>query len=253
MIKNMLIFVMAVAICCSIGYAHGVKSRLNEFINLKQNLEELEQFAPNAAKEKLNPKQLKEIATERQIIRNLLAKEGVYDNDSKDRGGETVYGLSRKFNPSLPIWKEVDKLKRTGSSKKAMVQKICHTPKIKAMAEQVYLAQFRKHGLGEIDLVVADLVFDSFVNIGFGSGSIMVQKLCNSFNYQNRYGSDLPVDANFGKMSRERLKIVVKNHKEQFITALLGLRSSHYVTIATNNTDQRKYISGWINRVATTN
>lgn len=246
MIKNITIFALLVGMCWMAGYSLGVKSRLDEYAIVAENIRSLEQYVPEITDRALTKTEVKAIQNERQIIQNILAKEGIYSNDRVDRGGETVYGISRRFNPNLQIWKEVDKLKR---KKGNMVQKVKDSPNIKTMAEKEYLTQFRKHGLNQVDLVVADLIFDGFVNIGFDAGSRMVQTLCNSFNYKHQYGDDLPIDGNFGKNSRERLVVVIKHHREQFIQGLLSMRSSHYVTIAQNDASQRKYIKGWLNRI----
>ncbi len=41
----------------------------------------------------------------------LLVWEGVYDDDVDDPGGETVFGITRKFEPTWDGWPVVDRLK----------------------------------------------------------------------------------------------------------------------------------------------
>lgn len=51
-------------------------------------------------------------------IKDTLTKEGAYNkklgyvNDPRDRGGETVAGIARKFWGHLPLWKIVDSYKK---------------------------------------------------------------------------------------------------------------------------------------------
>lgn len=51
---------------------------------------------------------------EENLVRKVLELEGFYSNDPRDPGGETIFGLARKFHGDAPIFKQIDKFKTEG-------------------------------------------------------------------------------------------------------------------------------------------
>lgn len=240
------IFVVMTVVIVYLYYQNTMLS--SKLVNLIGNIDIIEQMMPNISKAPLSPAESRVIANQLSIIRNVISREGVYSHRRSDRGGETVYGISRVYFPKHPIWKQVDSLKKKVKKGTTLVELIKKTPSIRQMAEMEYLSKFKKYGLNELPLQTADIIFDTFVNVGFTKGPEFVQIVCNSLNQNHKYGNDLTVDGNFGKMSRQRLIAVVKDHRHHFEQALLGVRDSHYVFLAAKSTKQREHTRGWLNR-----
>ena len=241
-----LILTIFMVMIVAIAYLYYQNTMLSsKLVNLIGNIDIIEQMIPNISKAPLSPAESRVIANQLNIIRNIISREGIYSNDKHDSGGETVYGISRVYFPTDPIWKRVDALKK---KKGKLIDLIKADTSIRKMAEARYLAIFKSYGLDQLPLSTADLVFDTFVNIGFTRGSRLVQTVCNSLNFNNKYGSDLSIDGSFGKLSKERLIKIVKDNKDHFEKGLLGLRDGHYVLTAAQHSKNRKFTKGWLNR-----
>ncbi|BES72180.1 glycoside hydrolase family 108 protein [Marinobacter nanhaiticus D15-8W] len=80
-----------------------------------------------------------------QALEHVLRFEGGYVNDPHDPGGETVYGISRRYHPNA--WK--------------------HGKPTKADAAEIYLKQYwQRCRCSELPAAVAVQVFDGAVNQG---------------------------------------------------------------------------------------
>lgn len=49
----------------------------------------------------------------KEAMKLLLDKEGLYSNHINDSGGETFCGITRKYYPKAPFWSDLDKLPKT--------------------------------------------------------------------------------------------------------------------------------------------
>jgi len=87
----------------------------------------------------------------------ILGSEGGYVNDPRDSGGETKFGIAKKFYPNVDI-------------KNLTV----------AQAKEIYLKDYwTKSGCDALPYPFALCLFDSAVNQGVGTAIKLAQKACN--------------------------------------------------------------------------
>lgn len=198
-------------------------------------------------------------------IKIVIAKEGIYDNDPDDRGGETVYGLARNKIPNNPIWKKLDSLKKTlAKRQKCKIEKLSNSIISAAIkkdndflkiATAYYEKIWKRLDLDKIKYwPFADFIFDSAINNGEGYTIPMWRKALNSINYKNRLGSDITeIDLdNVFKSIPSLVKMTNvaydKNQCRKLIRLMKILRSGRYIELAANRHKNRKYLNGWLSR-----
>lgn len=120
----------------------------------------------------------------------LFRWEGGHDNDPKDRGGETKWGISQRAYPKLNI-----------------------AALTKGQARGLYYRDYwLKAGCDKQPWPFCLVVFDCAVNQGVGRAKKFIKKAVDWRDF-------------------------------------LFLRIDHYVRLAQNDPDQRRFFRGWINRV----
>lgn len=96
-----------------------------------------------------------------------MRNEGIYSNDPDDKGGETCFGIARKYNGSWSGWKIVDELKQSYSGKE-LNAKLNSNAVLKKYVRNFYKVNF--WDCFELDNCksnrTAYLMFDTAVNIG---------------------------------------------------------------------------------------
>lgn len=141
---------------------------------------------------------------------NIVFKhEGFYSDDSRDKGGETKFGISQKAYPDLDISKLTKK----------------HA---KFIYENDYWNACKCLGLPP---VLRLAVFDSAVNQGVGFASKALQKACGAFP-----------DGSIGPMTIERVNL----HDENLVLEkFMILRLDRYM----ENSQFDIYGKGWLRRL----
>ena len=176
----------------------------------------------------------------------ILMNEGVYSNDSDDRGKETVYGITRYWVPDHPIWDEVDRIKLTS---KNLTSDLKNSPTIQRQVRNWYRNIWNTYGLDQYPIQFSTTVFDIMVNCGQFAAINMVQKAANSLNYNHRFGSDLIVDGIWGKhLSKTLAQIMEYGLSDKLTMLLTAQKTTHYMGLANNKPSQRKFIVGWLSR-----
>lgn len=149
----------------------------------------------------------------------VIISEGGTNNDPVDRGGLTNFGISQKQYPDLDI--------------KSLT--------IKDAKDIYYSDYWMKSKCQMMSADLATVVFDSAVNCGQPSAAIWIQNACNSL------GSTLKTDGIIG--SHTALEII-KHRPHKLLALVISSRLRRYTWLIQEYPEQKKFIIGWMNRVA---
>lgn len=152
--------------------------------------------------------------------------EGGYVNNPKDRGGETYFGVSRKYHPNWKGWAIVDKYKP-----------LKHNQKIDSLELRSEVKVFYYHNFWQPiqgDFIekqhIADIIYDWHVNSG-KSGLKSLQKA-------------IGVKAD-GIIGSNTLKAI----NNTSLCTILEARESFYKSIVKKDPTQEVFLQGWLNRL----
>ncbi len=176
------------------------------------------------------------------ILPVTLKYEGGYSNVAGDKGGETYRGISRKSNPNWSGWKFIDKVKKPSIF--AREQPIRHNtifPELETeVAKFYYSSYFVRNGfhlLSSTDLAL--VLFDWAVHGGY-SLQRLLQVVKKAFS---RSFNATTFDSKFA-LWLEGL------NKKVLLSAIIDERNGYLKNIVQNNPSQKKFESGWANRLA---
>jgi len=148
-----------------------------------------------------------------EIIEQVLEHEGGYVNDPKDLGGETKYGITKRFYPELNI-------------KELTVEK----------AKQIYKDDYwDKNRVETLPQNLWHIFFDMCVNMGRRTAVKVIQRAA-----VNR-GRDIEVDGGLGPATIKALKGVELDRVRAY-------RVKFYVDLITSKPEQEKFFLGWYRR-----
>ena len=148
-----------------------------------------------------------------EIIEITLHHEGGYVHDPNDLGGETNFGIAKRFYPDEDI-KNLTKDKAKDIYKRDYWDK----NKVDEMPEQL------KH-----------IYFDMCVNQGKGTAVKVLQRACNSKK------ADLKVDGGLGPKTIGAMKGVE-------LERVRAYRVKYYADLVTRKPDLEKFYFGWFRR-----
>ncbi|MBB5469173.1 lysozyme family protein [Paraburkholderia sp. CI2] len=167
-------------------------------------------------------------------IEALIPREGGYVNNSADRGGETIWGIT------------VATARAYGYSG-AMSQ----MPRAVAINiyRQRYWIQPRFDQVDAIDAALAEKLFDLGVNMGPATGVRFVQRALNVLNQQGRSYPDISVDGGIGPMTLAALKAFYaqrgQDGKRVLFNMVAAQQSVRYLEIAEKDASQETFEYGW--------
>ena len=148
-----------------------------------------------------------------EIIEQVLEHEGGYVNDPKDLGGETKYGITKRFYPELNI-------------KELTIEK----------AKQIYKQDYwDKNKVESLPQNLWHIYFDMCVNMGKRTAVKVLQRAAVN------KGRDIEVDGGLGPMTIGALKGVELDRVRAF-------RVKYYVDLITARPEQEKFFLGWFRR-----
>ena len=149
-------------------------------------------------------------------IVKTLAREGgaKFTDDADDKGGATKYGISQSAYPQLDIRNLTEH-----------------------QARDIYKRDYWDRLCGdEIDSqVIAEILFDTCVNMGVRTGSRLVQIAL---------GIE-PVD---GIIGPESLRVINSADEHTLVANFTLAKVARYAHICNQDRTQTKYLLGWINR-----
>ena len=148
-----------------------------------------------------------------EIIEQVLEHEGGYVNDPKDLGGETKYGITKRFYPELNI-------------KELTIEK----------AKQIYKQDYwDKNKVESLPQNLWHIYFDMCVNMGKRTAVKVLQRAANN------KGKNIDVDGGLGPATIGALKGVELDRVRAF-------RVKYYVDLITARPEQEKFYLGWFRR-----
>jgi len=169
--------------------------------------------------------------------KNTAIWEGGYVNDSKDRGGETYNGISRKNFPRWEGWEIVDNAKIIDDEVIVKLEKL---------TEEIYLESFwkpiRGDDIANIDEKIAMYVYDMTVNHGVKRGVKLFQKALNDcLAVKDEVKPD-------GVMGVKTLEALIKVNREQLLQTLKDTRHSFFLSLIKRDKSQEHFKKGWLRR-----
>ena len=156
----------------------------------------------------------------------VMENEGYHSNDADDPGGETWYGLSKRFLNDHGIYKD---------------------RWTKYEASCIYFSYFWLPCQCNLisDSNIAIKYFDMAVNMGAKTATILLQGAINSLLVQDK----INVDGVIGPSTRyAREEICSKDQCYQLLEMLCKECKEKYQNIAKLKPTMKKYLNGWINR-----
>jgi len=174
----------------------------------------------------------------------IVPFEGLYSNDSGDKGGETVWGIARNIDTSWPGWAVVDSYRSKpgfpGNLKDANLQPLAITYYKQRYWDKLLLDQVTNQD-------IAVKLFDISVNMGQGIAATFLQRSLNVLNRDGQDYPDLVADGIIGSKTISTLN----NHKapRNVLLCLNALQGARYIAICEGNKTQEKFMNGWIQRV----
>ena len=148
-----------------------------------------------------------------EIIEHVLKHEGGYVNDPTDLGGETNYGITKRFYPDVDI-KNLTK----------------------EQAKEIYRRDYwDKNRVDELPEQLRHIFFDMCVNQGRGTAVKVLQRAANA------KGAKLKVDGGMGPATLKAVQNVEHDRVKSY-------RILHYANLVINKPEQEKFWYGWFKR-----
>ena len=148
-----------------------------------------------------------------EIIEKVLEHEGGYVNDPKDLGGETKYGITKRFYPDVDI-------------KNLTVEQ----------AKEIYKKDYwDRNRVESLPQNLWHIYFDMCVNMGKRTAVKVLQRAANN------KGKNIDVDGGLGPMTIGALKGVELDRVRAY-------RVKFYVDLITDKPEQEKFFLGWFRR-----
>ena len=148
-----------------------------------------------------------------EIIEHVLKHEGGYVNDPTDLGGETNYGITKRFYPDVDI-KNLTK----------------------EQAKEIYKRDYwDKNRVDELPEHLRYIFFDMCVNQGRGTAVKVLQRAANA------KGAKLKVDGGMGPATLKAVQNVEHDRVKSY-------RVLHYANLVINKPEQEKFWYGWFKR-----
>ena len=148
-----------------------------------------------------------------EIIEQVLHHEGGYVNDPTDLGGETNFGITKRFYPDV----DIKNLTKEG-------------------AKEIYKRDYwDKNKCGDLPSQLRHIYFDMCVNMGKRTAVKVLQRAAVN------KGKDIEVDGGLGPATLA----AVKNVELERVRAY---RVKYYVDLVNKKPEQEKFYFGWFRR-----
>lgn len=159
----------------------------------------------------------------KEALKEVVLVEGGYSNHPDDKGGETMYGITKQ---------KARENGYTGPMKDLPME----------IVEKIYKKDFWRNEFDEFNIEIAKFLFDMNVNHGYKGMSTILQKSINLLTREN-----INVDGIAGKITYSR---ALKLNQERLFIMLFSYRCKFFIDIAEKNESQESFIFGWLkNRV----
>lgn len=162
------------------------------------------------------------------LFNNLYDREGGYSNQENDLGGETIFGISKRFNPDE--FKEIFLLYQSGDKKGAL----------KKVREFYYKEYYLKSNCDKIDSKsIAEIVFDTAVLFGTRRSQKFLQMAIQQSGYK------LEVDGVIGNLTAKKLLFCTPC---DIVNKIVLARILVHKAKVYKDPKQEKFLKGWKTR-----
>lgn len=183
-------------------------------------------------------------------LKAVLDREGPYTNRADDRGGLTVWGISRRMCPDWPGWAEFDRLDALVQPRE-LPRLVASSPALRAAALEWYRTRY--WGALSCDYLpggLAEAVFDAAVNNGVTAAGVWLQRSLNLLNNQATRWADLKLDGDVGPATLAALSAAGKAVRPGvLVLAFCVCRGQRYFEIGEKDPGQEVNELGWFNRL----
>ncbi|WP_065978202.1 glycoside hydrolase family 108 protein [Pseudoalteromonas lipolytica] len=172
------------------------------------------------------------------LIKELIDREGGYVNDPTDRGGETMYGITKVVARDFGYTGEMQDMPYQTAF---LIQ------------DQRYWSPLKLSKISVLSESLAEQLFDFAVHSGVSTSAKALQKALNVLNKCQSLYPDLVVDGIPGSRTISALTDYAAVRKNRGLDVLAeavrGQRISFCIDIAANDESQEKYQFGWLDRI----
>ena len=161
-------------------------------------------------------------------LERTLGHEGGYVNNPADKGGETIWGITKAT---------ADANGYKGAMKDMTL----------AFAKTIYKKQYWDTlKLDEVNnQIIAEIAFDIGVNAGIGTAAKMLQEMVNFMSKDN-----IEIDGKIGPQTLGRINgIKTKADNEEAVLLLSTLQGEHYLECMRNREANESFGRGWLIRM----
>lgn len=173
------------------------------------------------------------------MIDEAIGREGGYVNDPRDAGGATRWGITQRVARANGYAGDMRTLPREVAVR---------------IYRQVYYIAPGFDRIGAISLPIAELLFDTGINMGQVVAGRFLQRALNMLNGQASLWPDLIVDGACGSKTRSALESYFQRRGKtgEGLTVLLwaihAFRTTRYEEIALSRPANEAFAYGWIAR-----
>jgi lysozyme family protein len=171
-----------------------------------------------------------------QFVEFVLDRESrVVHHDPRDPGGQTAWGISRKFHPGWPGWVLVDRGISSGPQFESLVRAFYRD----------FLSPYWDH----LPPRLREAVCDAIVNMGPGRAGDQVKGAVEILQHaMNRIGGSewVKVDGSFGPKTKAAVKTMDPG---PLAFAVCAFRLAEYSERARRDPSARVFLAGWLRRV----
>lgn len=154
-----------------------------------------------------------------EIVRYTIKREGGYNNDASDKGGETKFGISKVNHPNVDVANLTEE--QAIEIYKKQYWDTTNIPRLK-------------------DKRIAQKLFDMSVLMGHKQAVIMLQRALLAS------GRDVLTDGDLGRKTVK--KVNECTNMEGLLWCFIGEIANYFRDVVQVNPSQRKFLDGWNNR-----
>lgn len=173
-----------------------------------------------------------EESTFHKALKVIFEHEGFYSDDPDDRGGETIWGITKRVARSYGYKKQMILMPRE-------------------IAEQIYRERYWDamdlESVTNINPEIAIEMMECGVNMGCSIAISFLQKSLNALNRGK--GRNLATDGVIGKNTLKVLRGLPDKDFSTVVKMQNALQGSRYITLAQRNKSLKKFVRGWFKRV----
>jgi lysozyme family protein len=176
-------------------------------------------------------------------LKLVLQYEGGYADDPDDPGGETYKGITRRDHSKWGGWAIVD----ANKDRQGFPRNLESDARLQALVAEVYKELYwLKNHCDQLPAGLNLVVFDTAVNMGGGKAGRFLQQGINKL-----MGSEaVAVDGAIGSLTVNAVKALSPEQQKQLCSTCLELRANNYHDIVAARPASKKYLKGWLNRIA---